>query len=149
MTPDLDAIADAIALRYAAVNVTPPAGMASNIRLATADLPDTLGPLPAVVVIATEGDFESGNGGRQGGHDFLVRFYWAETLDLSRELTSLRKWASVLVDQLKASAQLGGLVTSAIVESWAIDGLLYGSKTYAGIELGVHVVTNESWVVTS
>jgi hypothetical protein len=149
MTPDLDAVADAIAARFAAANVTPPVGLTVNIRLATADSPDQLGTLPTVLVVASEGEFETGNGTRLGGHDFLVRFYWSETLDLSRELASLRKWVTVLVDQLRDSVQLGGLVDRVTVDAYAIDLLTYARKSYAGIELAVHVQTSEPWSATA
>lgn len=147
--PDFGAISSAIVARYDAAAVTPPAGFTVNVRLSTDDPPGQLGTLPAVVVFPDEGTFRSGNGTRLGGHDFIVRFYFAESVDLAREIASVRSWLTVLVDQLRGAAMLGGLVVEAKVTSWKIGLLPYAGKTYSGAELGVHVVTSEPWTVTA
>jgi hypothetical protein len=119
------------------------------IRLGTADLPGQMTPLPTVLVFPSEGSFRTGNGMRQGGHDYLVRFYYNQAGDLERDTVALRKWLTVLVDQLRDATMLGGLVTVARVVSWKIGDLPYAGAMYSGIELGVHVVSDEGWAAVA
>lgn len=146
--PDFDAIAAAVALRYAAAQVTPPAGF-TNVRLATADLPNALTALPAVLVFPDQGSFETGNGTRTGTHDFLVRFYLGAPKSLARDMVKLRKWLTVLVGQHLAGMQLGGLVVRVVINRWKIGMMTYGVVEYSGIELGVRVITSEPWSPTA
>jgi len=148
--PDFDAIAVALAGRFSSANVTPPVGF-QNIRVATADLPGQMTVLPAVLIFADNGDFQTGNGQRQGGHQFTARFYLTEAGlgDLPRDMPVLRKWLTVLVDQYKLAAQLGGIVSSCRLMTWKIGIMDYAGVTYSGIEMGVHVVTNEGWAAVS
>ena len=149
--PDFDAIATAIAARYAPAQVTPPAGL-GNVRVASTNLPNRLTVLPAVMVFPDQGTFPGeggGHGTRLGRSTFLVRFYFAVTKDLPRELNACRRWLTILVDQLKPSLQLGGIVVSAAVLSWRIVSMSYAGVAYTGIELGVSVQTSEPWSPTS
>lgn len=147
---DVDAIAGAIATRFAAAQVTPPAGYA-NVRSSTADLPNQIAATPAVLVFADSGTFSTGNGTRTGLATFVVRFYFAPTIDGTREQAALRAWATVLVDQLRGAVQLGGLagVARATVDAWRLGILRYGTVDYAGIELGLSVATTEAWAATA
>ena len=148
--PDFDAISAAIVLRYAPAQVTPPAGL-TNIRSSTGDAPNQLGPLPAVIVVPVQGTFTGGASERLGEHDFLVRFYLAQAAlaDFSRDLPALRKWLTVLADQLKASTQLGGIVAAARVTTWKLGVMRYADADYSGIELGAHVTTSEGWAASA
>lgn len=152
--PDFDAIAQAVAARYAAAQVTPPAGL-SNIRLATADLPQKLVVgrstfRPVVLVFPDEGSLAPSSGyQRQGEIRFKVRFYLVRSVDLARETNALRRWLTVLVDQHKTSMQLGGLVTWCRTVGWRLALLPYAGVTFAGIELDVSVGTIEGWAVTA
>jgi hypothetical protein len=148
--PDFDAISTALAARFAAAQVTPPAGE-TNIRSSTGDAPNELGPLPFVLIVPVSGDFLTGNGTRTGGHDFLARFYLdqAALADFSRDLPRLRKWLTVLVDQLRTSVQLGGTVTTARLMSWRLGILQYAGLEYSGLELGIRVVTDEGWAAVA
>lgn len=148
--PDFDAIGVALAARYAPAQVTPPAGGYVNIRSSTGDLPDELGPLPCVVVIPDGGTFGAYSGSqRMGTHTWLVRFYFSEAIDIVRDSIALRKWLTVLVDQLKASVQLGGIVASARVMVWKAGLMKYAGRDYSGLELSVDIVTIEPWGATS
>jgi hypothetical protein len=146
--PDLYAIANALAARYASGVVTPPAGY-QNIRKATAAPPQAMTTRPAVIVFPDTGEFSYFAGKRDSGHDFIVRFYFNEAGDLARDQVALLKWATVLVDQLRLSTQLGGTVTVARCDTWKIGYLTYGGKDYSGVELGVHVVVNEAWAAVA
>jgi hypothetical protein len=142
--PDFDAIGTALAARFAAAAVTPPTGF-GNIRLSTADLPNGVATLPTVLIFPDTGDFATGNGTRLGIQDWLVRFYYAQTGDLTRDTNALRKWLTVLVDQLRDSVQLGGVVVYARVDGWRVGQLTYAGQDYSGLELRVRVQTSEAW----
>jgi hypothetical protein len=147
--PDFDGIAAALAARFAAAQVTPPAGGYDNIRVATADLPNQMTPLPTVLVYLDSGDFTAFPGKRDGRSEWSVRFYYNQTGDLPRDMKALRLWAAVLIDQLKISTQLGGIVTLARVDSFRIGILNYAGIDYTGLELGVGIVTNEAWAAVA
>jgi hypothetical protein len=147
---DANAIDTAIAARYAPAQVTPPAGL-GNIRSSSADLPNRLGPLPAMLVFPDSGAFPGSGGGhgtRLGRHRRLARFYFARSKDLPRELNACRKWLTVLLDQLETGMQLGGAALVASVVDYRIATLPYGGIDHTGIELGIEVQTSEPWTPT-
>lgn len=148
---DIDAISEALAARFAPAQVTPPASL-TNIRSSSADVPNQLGALPCVVVFWEESDFDHkvGVGSRFAVLGFKVRFYLEQTLDMERANDRLRRWATVLQDQLKISAQLAGTVNG-----WArVDGvragrLIYAEQPYVGLELDVSVTLTEGWAAVA
>lgn len=146
--PDFDAIAVALAARFAAGAMTAPTGYRA-MRLSTADLPGQLVPLPAVLVFPDNGAFTHSAGKRDSNHDFTVRFYYSQIGDITRDMVALRKWLTVLVDQLRGAAQLAGIVTQAKVMTWKIGTLSYAGEDYSGIELAVSVNVNEPWSPTA
>lgn len=145
--PDFDAIATAIAARYAAP--TPPAGLAS-IRLATAELPGQLGVWPAVLVFPSEGDLEGGGGTRLGVSRFLARFYYGPGLVVERETKALNRWLGVLVDVHGTAIHLGLPATVARCRTvrWRVGTFSYADESFSGIELGLEVTTTEPWTPT-
>lgn len=147
-TADYDAIAAAIAARFAAGALTAPTGYAT-IRSSTANPPGAIGPTPAVVVSIDQGQFVTGNSTRTGAQSWFVRFYFDQTSDLERTEPALRKWLTVLRDQLKGATQLAGLVDLAVIQSFRVGILAYGGVDYTGIELTVHTATSEGWVATA
>jgi hypothetical protein len=147
-TASYEAIAAAIAGRFLAAQVTPPAGYA-NIRSSTANAPGAIGPTPAVVVSLDSFEFETGNSTRVGAQAFFVRFYFDQTSDLERTEPAIRKWVDVLIGQLKASVQLAGLVDRAVISAGKVGILAYGGVDYTGCELTVHTATSEGWVATA
>lgn len=146
--PDFNAIAEAVAARYAPGQVTPPAGL-DNVRQATADLPQAITKTPVVLIYPDSGELAPGNGTRLGEHRFLARFYFGLTRNLERETNACRRWLTVLVDQHGAAAQLAGLVAVVRTVDWRIGQMDYAGKTYTGIELGLQVVTSEAWTPTA
>lgn len=144
---DLDAIAVGIAARFAPGALTAPTGY-STVRQSSATPIAQIGVTPVVLVTIDAGTFEDGNGTRIGEHAFFVRFYLDQVNDTERSEVALRKWASVLIDQMKGAVQLGGItfVTRAVVESYKVGMLLHGNLTYAGIEIVVAVTTSDSWL---
>lgn len=149
---DFSGDADAIAARFASGTLTPPAGEEA-VQVATAEPPNALGDLPAVIVGLSAGELDTGNGSRKGAIEYVARFYLAETADLPREGRRLLKWATVLLDALKGSAQLAGRPNVAVVKVAGFtippDGMLYAEKRHAGIEIRIHAVTSESWLAVA
>lgn len=143
-----DATATALAARFAAGAMTAPAGEHA-IRVATANPPNQLPGLPAVVVFLDTGDWTHFPGKRDGTHTFLVRFYLTQTLDIARENARLRKWLDVLAYQLRDSSQLGGIVSVARISTWRAGILSYALQDYSGLEFAVTVVTNEAWAAVA
>ena len=147
-TSSFDAQAVAIANRFLAAALTPPAGYAM-IRSSTANAPGAIGPTPAVVVSLNEGEYDTGNGTRKGSASWFVRFYFDQTSDLERTEPAIRKWMDVLRDQLKAASQLGGIVDRCILGAFRVGILAYGGVDYTGAELTVYTATSEGWSATS
>ena len=147
--PDFDAIGVALAARFTAANCPAPAGGYEAIRLSTNYPPNGLPPTPCVIVTPTEGDFVTGNGKRESGTTWMVRFYFSEPTTLEKDYKALQKWLTVLVDATKASVQLGGTVEWALVTDWKITSLTYGGNDFDGIELTVHVEKHEAWAATA
>jgi hypothetical protein len=146
---DSTAIATALAARYAAAQMSAPAGFRA-IRTSTYKPAEDVPPLPCVMVFPpTAGTFESGNGTRTGGHDWTVRFLYDQAGDLARQGAALLKWLDKLTDQLRASVTLGGAVVTATTTGYQIGFFGYADKKYAGIELTVHIVTSESWAAAA
>lgn len=148
MTLDFDAQAIALAARFDAGVVTPPSGF-DNIVVSTADIPEALPRTPCVLVFLEEGNIETGNGTRLSVHRWTIRFYYGQITDLPRQNIALRKWAGVLVDQLRGAVQLGGTVARATIDGYTVGMLRYGNATYAGIEFKASTVTTEGWAAVA
>jgi len=146
--PDFDAINTALVARFAAAAITPPTGY-DKVKIATGDLPTGMLPLPCVLVLPETGDFTHYPGKRDSTHEYIVRFYYNQNGDLERDTAALRKWLTVLVDQLKISTQLGGIVTMATVISYNVGVFDYTPAQYTGIELTVSVLVNEAWAAVA
>jgi hypothetical protein len=146
--PDFDAINTALVARFAAAAITPPTGYA-NVTISTGDLPTGGYAVPFVLVFPESGEFTSYPGKRDSTHQYIVRFYWNQNGDLERDTVALRKWLTVLVDQLKLSTQLGGIVTKAWVASYNVGVFDYTPNQYTGIELTVSVLVNEAWAAVA
>jgi hypothetical protein len=144
MSIDFDAIATALAARYASGLVTPPAGY-QNIRTATAYPPNAMPSLPAVIVFGDTGEFEYSAGKRDSNHEFLIRFYFNQAGDIKRDSAALLKWLGVLIMQLQGASQLGGTVTWARIARWRMGQMTYGGYDYSGLELTATVNVNEPW----
>lgn len=145
--PPLDflAIADALALRFAAANVTPPTGQ-PPIRKSTARPENNAPPDPFVFVLLEDGTLTVGPV-REGEHHFLVRFHHSPKAgDTSEAHAVLLTWLGVLLDQLNPAMLLGlaGTVTKAQTTGYALRVFTYGGTEYWGIEIPVTVWTKHS-----
>lgn len=148
MAIDFDAIATALAARYAPGLMSPPSGLGA-LRLSTATLPQQVSVTPAVLVFPDSGTLEYGSSTRQGDALMKLQFLYSMGVDMARDSVALRKWLGVLLDQLRGAAQLGGIVASARVTGWRTVKITYGGDDFNGIELDVAVVTTEAWTATA
>ncbi len=138
---DVQAIAQALAARFAPANVTPPSGL-QNIRVSTEYLPDFIGAPPTVLVFPPEETFAYTPGSRQSVQDWPIRFYEAQVTGPGRTVDRLYRWRSVLIGQLLDQTQLGesadGVAWVGIVAA-RIGTLTYGDVEFQGIEMVARV----------
>lgn len=148
---DFKALADALAVRYAPANVTPPTGY-NNITTSTATPPNALPRSPYVVIWPTEGTVTLGQNQALGEHTFIVNFYYAKHEgDMPRETAALASWLGVLLGQTYPALKLGytdGTVRKAIPVSWSIGALVYAGVTYDGITITITIWTEETVTLT-
>lgn len=145
---DYTAVATALAAAYSTLPT--PSGGYRALRLSTYKPPEKMLPTPCVIVFPpATGSLESGNGTRIGTHDWKVRLYYDQAGDLARQGAALLKWAEKFDAQLRTSAQLGGIVVSAVLTGYEIGYFGYAGKMYAGIEGTVRIVTSESWAAVA
>jgi hypothetical protein len=128
----------------------------ATIRNSTANPPAQITTTPTVIVTANGGEFGRPTGGdRQSEGDgltFWARFYLDQVGDAERAEVALRKWASVLIYQLRGAIQLGGAfpeVVGAWIDTYKIGVLNYAATDYFGIELTISVQTAEPWAAVA
>lgn len=148
---DLGAIAAAIAARYAAPNLPATPAGASDIRSASERIPNALPATPCVLVFPDAGVLEAGNGTRIGELGWLVRLYYDQVGggSLERDADELLDWLSLLIDQHKASIQLGGLVVVTRTTGYRVGLLTFAGVAHTGLELRVQTITTEAWAATA
>lgn len=139
---DVHAIATALAGRFAAANITPPAGY-DDIAVATAELPNALTSLPAVLVFPPDGTWSFNAGAsRVGDLRFMVRVYLGPMMDNGRNAEMINKWHSVLLEQLMGKLALGqgtNGVTHSFITGSNSGFIEYADIRYIGVELEVMV----------
>ena len=142
---DVHAIATALASRFTSAYVTPPTGY-SNIASSTAEVPDAIGSLPAVIVYPPEGSWGYTAGGmRTGDLTFTVRVFLGTKHNTPRGSVLVNKWHAVLLNlnlQQAALGQASNGVTHSYVTSSRSGSLTHADIEYFGVELDitVHVV---------
>lgn len=158
MAFDFDAIADAIAARYAGIG--PPAGYPRGMQSSSADLPQSMAAvfLPRTLVFMDQGRYQTGDvegpasGTRQGAHAATVRTYirkLAPKGDIKQAQQECRAWLGLLVDRHLANAKLGGLVEEIHLAGYRIAVLDYAGAVFAGVELEVAFTTTEPYLVSA
>ena len=148
---DLAAVATQLAVRFGPTAITPPTGY-DDVALSTHLLPQAIGTTPTVIVFPPDITYNYPTANRTGDATFPVRFYIAQTGDLSAATTAVYAWYSVLVDQLVGNVQLGQSstgVTHALVMGSRIGHLTYADTEYLGIEFAVVVHLVESLTFTA
>ena len=142
---DVHAISTALAARFTSAYVTPPSGYA-NIASSTAEVPDALGSLPAVVVYPPDGSWGYTAGSmRTGDLSYTVRVFLGTKHNTPRGAVLVNKWHSVLLDlnlQQAALGQASNGVTHSYVTASRAGALTHADIEYFGVELQVtvHVV---------
>lgn len=137
---DFNAIAQAIAARFAADQITPPSGE-NDIALSTEALPSNIIQEPTVLVFPPEIEWHYAGHARSGPVVFPVRFYLFRIRDNARNATLTQKWLGSLYQQLDAQVHLGlsSYVAQAKIENITPGRLSYGGDEFEGIELTVVV----------
>lgn len=144
MSLDFDAIAEALALRYA--SLTPPTGEPA-IRASTSHPPNALPPgAPYVVVWTMSGEVIYGSGERKGQTEYEVRLYIDLVGDLPRQMATTQKWIGLMLDATHAATKitLAPTVDKALPTGWSIGVYEYGDKLYEGISIIVRVWTTDT-----
>jgi hypothetical protein len=152
---NLLAIADGLAARFSAANVTPPTnpltgGAYPDIRSSTARLTNNLAAFPCVEVYPPEpgdAEFVYTSGQRRSTFEFVVRFYYGKSSgDLERDMIALYSWWSVLINQIHGAMKLGlaPTVLKAIPTTSGIGIHTYGGVEYAVIEIAIQITTEDT-----
>jgi hypothetical protein len=144
MSLDFDAIAEALAARYA--NLTPPTNYRAIID-STSNPPNNIPATPYVIVWTRRGEVTYTPGRRDGEHDFDVMFLAARSEgDIARRMTTLKKWLGILLDATNGQMALGlaPTVAKAIPVEWEFDVYEYGGQDYDGFIITVRVWTRDN-----
>jgi hypothetical protein len=143
---NLQDLADHVAARYAPGVLIPPAGE-QDIRVATAEPPQSLTVFPIVLVYATSepATFEEKVQTRISVVPVTVEFYLENSGDLKRRMQRLHKWAGVLLDAHLAHVQmeLPMVVAVSRARSLQIGNLEYGGVPYPGISIVLAISCSE------
>jgi hypothetical protein len=146
---DSAAIAAAIALRFAATNVTQPTG-AEDVKVSTADLPDALSVFPTVLVMPPTMDNASYNASRSRSYDltYPTILYLARSDGSPRRAKALHDWATAIYGQLGGQMQLGlsSYVSLCYIVGFTAGTMSFAGDDYDGIRFDVLVRINESYV---
>jgi hypothetical protein len=137
------AIASALATRLGAT--TPPSGQEA-IKLASADFPDGLTLLPALIVGLSEMEAESFSSGmRSLTLDFPVTFFLSRADGTPRRSRALRDWITALYPRLSGYMTLGALayVSWAEIVAWETGVVRYGEDFDGGV-LTARVLVREA-----
>jgi len=147
---DLTAIASAIADRFNAAAITPPAGY-TDPATATYRLPNAITSTPTGIVFPPEGEFSYAAFRRSGNLVFPMRWYIADTSDMPRATDAMYAWGSVLIDQLESQydLDLAPIVTHAVIGILSFGKLEYADLEYSGIEYPVTVHIEEAFTPTT
>ena len=140
---DFNAIANAVATRFSADNITPPSGE-TDVREATAALPAAIRMEPTVLVFPPEPggiELHYNGGALTGVCTFPVRFYLWRIRDNSRNATLVNKWLGSLYQQLIGQTQLGlsSYTAQAVIRDLGAARLTYAQDEFEGIALNAEV----------
>ena len=145
---DSYAIAEAIAARFSAANVTPPTGQAEP-KVVTADLPESISFFPTLLVLPPEMDDASYNASRSRTFALLYRvtLFLSRADGTGRRAKAIHDWTTALYGQLGGQIQLGlpTYVPLATVEHFRSGPVIYGGETYDGLTFDVNVRISESY----
>lgn len=147
---DVQAIADALAAKFASGTLTPPTGYTA-VRLATARPPNNLTAFPTVLVIPPDGEVQPQAGWVDYTLDFDVEFHYAQnTADKPRDFAAMLAWLPKLLAAVYSGWSLGitGL-TAVKPQSWAYDVLPYGGQENYGWRIRFRAWFGEAQVMSA
>lgn len=116
------------------------------LAFSTYELPDQIAQTPCVLVFPPEEQLSYPPSMRSSLQEWTVRFYIQRTADMKRQVTSLYRWADVLIPQLDGLVHLGlsDSVNSADVAGARTGPIVYANETFDGIEVSVLVNAQEA-----
>lgn len=143
--PDVLAIADALALRYASGTLTPPAGYAA-VRQSTARIPNAINLVPFVVVTLPEGEIVMGGGESEITYEFHVLFHYGKhAADVARDMKGMLDWLGPLLWATTGQTSLGLTATqavkSALPSAFRLVVATYAGQEFYGWDITVPVIT--------
>lgn len=143
---NLQAIAQALAARFAPGSMTVPTGLV-DVVASTEVLPPTITATPIVLILPPEENFSYSPGTRTARQQWRAVFYYAQPGDVGAGVTDLYLWRDVLVERLIGRVQLGqsgsGGVAHAELAGARIGRVTYNEAVYLGVELGINVALSE------
>jgi len=145
---DSYAIADAIATRFSADNVTPPTGE-EDPKIATAQLPEDISWFPTILVGTPVMADANYNASRNRSFPLLysVTLVLARSDGSARNAKRVHDWVTAIYGQLGGQIQLGlsSYVTHAEVAGFRAGIVRYANTDYDGITFDVIVHISESY----
>lgn len=142
-------IADALATKYLAANLTAPTGYPA-MRHSTARLPNAIPTSPWVLVMLPEGELTLGSGQLDYSLEYHVLFHFAKhTGDLARDMTAMLAWIGVLVSATWSDMDLGVTgIRKAYTTNFKLAVFTYGGDEYYGWDITVVVDFYEAQAFT-
>jgi hypothetical protein len=140
---DSYAIAAAIATRLKAA--TPPTGKEA-IKVATAELPESISVFPALLVSLPQPDYlEHTSNSTAASLTYQATLFLARHDSAARRSRLLHDWVTALYARLNGLLQLGlAYVSLATIENWAAGVVTYEGAEYDGVVFDVVVRIHEA-----
>jgi hypothetical protein len=138
-------IADALATKYLAANLTAPTGYPA-MRNSTARLPNAIPTSPWVLVMLPEGEVVLGAQELNHLMEFHVLFHYAKhTGDTARDMTAMLSWIGVLLTATYADMDLGVTgIRKAYPTEYKLAVFTYGGDEFYGWDITVIVDFREN-----
>lgn len=145
-------IADALATRYLAANLTAPTGYPA-MRHSTARLPNAIPTSPWVLVVLPDGEVQIESGSTAALNFHVVFHYAKHTGDTARDMTGMMAWIGVLLTATFGQTTLGLSATqhvkSALPGDFRLTVETYGGSEFYGWDITVPVLLRDlGWTFT-
>lgn len=145
-------IADALATKYLAANLTAPTGYPA-MRNSTARIPNALPTGPWVLVVLRNGEVIIGTS-QEATLEYHVLFHYAKhTGDTARDMTAMLAWIGVLLTGTFSGTKLGlsgsQPIKSALPTTFSLEVFTYGGDEFYGWDITVEVMLRDiGWTIT-
>jgi hypothetical protein len=143
-------IADALATKFLAANLTAPTGY-PVMRHSTARLPNAIPTSPWVLVMLAKGEVVLGAQELNHSMEFHVLFHYAKhTGDLARDMTAMLAWIGVLLTATYSDMDLGvSGIRKAYPTTYELAVFTYGGVEYYGWDITFVVDFRETQVMAA